>query len=223
MNAAIRTAIAAAVSLGLCASLGLSTAQAETHALIMTIGAYKNGVPQLGGVRYDAASAKTIAERMGVKDANMRFYKDDDLTLEGMRKAFAELDDRVAPGDQVFVYYSGHGTRQKVSDPTERCAEALVTVDGEGFTDTEMEAQLKRLSSKAQKIIALLDACHSGGVTTRSVGPTKGAPLFASKFAPRGGSDSCERPVNVLTRSISQNLTARGTGANNYVYIAAAR
>lgn len=223
MNAVVRAATAAALSFSLGAWLGISPAQAETHALIMTIGAYKNGVPQLGGVRFDAASAKTIAERMGVKDVNMRFYKDDELTLEGMRKAFADLDERVAPGDQVFVYYSGHGTRQKVSDPTERCAEALVTVDGEGFTDTEMEAQLKRLSSKAQKIIALLDACHSGGVTTRSVGPAKGAPLFSAKFAPRSGSDSCERPVNVLTRSISQQLGTRGAGANNYVYIAAAR
>jgi hypothetical protein len=160
---------------------------------------------------------------MGVKENNMRFYKDDELTLEGMRRAFAELDERVAPGDQVFVYYSGHGTRQRVSDPAERCAEALVTVDGEGFTDVEMEAQLKRLSSKAQKIIALLDACHSGGVTTRSVGPARSAPLFASKFAPRGGNDSCERPVNVLTRSISLQSGKAGSGANNYVYIAAAR
>jgi hypothetical protein len=217
MNSAIRAL--AALALIAC----VLPARAETHALIMTIGAYKGGVPPLQGVRFDADSARTIAQRMGVKDSNMRYYKDDQLTLEGMRKAFADLDDRVAPGDQVFIYFSGHGTRQRVTDPNERCAEALVTVDGEGFTDTEMEAQLKRLSSKSQKIIALLDACHSGGVSTRSAGAAKGAPLFSAKFAPRSGKDSCERPVNVLTRSITLQSGTAGSGANNYVYIAAAR
>ncbi len=198
-------------------------ARAETHALIMTIGAYKGGIPQLQGVRFDGESAKQIAKRMGVKDENMRFYKDDQLTLDGMRKAFAELENRVAPGDQVFIYYSGHGTRAKVRDPEERCATALVTVNGEAYTDVEMSAELRRLNTKAQKIIALLDACHSGGVTTRSSAAAKSSLPFSSKFAPRSGADACERPVNVLTRSISAGTRSVGSGANNYVYIAAAR
>jgi hypothetical protein len=134
--------------------------RAETHALIMTIGSYKAPVIPLLGVKHDVQSARTIAERMGVAARNMRVYSDDQLTLEGMRQAFNELDQRVAPGDQVFVYFSGHGTRMRVSDPVERCSEALVTVDNQAFTDNEMEAMLKRLSDKAQKIVALLDAAR---------------------------------------------------------------
>ncbi len=215
----MKAAIGAAFVLSSVAWAGL--AHAETHALIMTIGAYQGAIPPLKGVQYDAQSAREIAERMGVKDQNMRFYKDGELTLEGMRKAFAELEERVAPGDQVFIYYSGHGTRQKVRDPEERCAEALVTADGQGFVDAEMEVDLRRLSEKAQKIVALLDACHSGGVTTRGVGPKSS--LFAPKFVARSGSDACEKPVNVLTRSIRLRSESPGSGANNYVYIAAAR
>ncbi len=216
MNVVIR-AILALSFLGLAAL----PARAETHALIMTIGAYQGAIPQLRGVQYDADSAKQIAEHMGVKDRNMRFYKDGQLTLEGMRQAFAELEQRVAPGDQVFIYYSGHGTRQRVQDPEERCAEALVTADGKGFVDSEMELDLRRLSEKAQKIVALLDACHSGGVTTR--GTAAKSALFAPKFVARSGSDSCERPVNVLTRSIRLRSESPGSGGKNYVYVAAAR
>jgi len=215
MTTAIRAALALVLACVVCGT------RAETHALIMTIGAYTGSIPPLRGVKYDAESARAIAERMGVKDANMRFYKDEELTLEGMRKAFADLEQRVAPGDQVFVYYSGHGTRAKVRDPEERCAEALVTADGQAFVDTDMEAELRRLSARAQKIVALLDACHSGGVTTRGVGASDA--LFSPKFAPRGGADACEKPVNVLTRSISLKKSSPGSGANNYVYIAAAR
>ncbi|HYD57201.1 MAG TPA: caspase family protein [Burkholderiales bacterium] len=198
----------------LCAS-----ALAETHALIMTIGEYRDGVPPLLGVRHDAESARTIARRMGVKDANIRHLSNDQLTHEGMVRAFDELYERVAENDQVFVYYSGHGSRQRVREPEERCAEALVTIDNRGFTDAELEAQLKRLSTKAQKLVVFLDACHSGGVATRSA-DAPGA-LFRPKFASRAGGDACSKPSNVLTRSL--RTRSIGRGVDNYVYIAAAR
>lgn len=201
-----------------------SAAFAEPHALIMTIGAYKGGIPPLLGVKYDADSASAIAKRMGVKDSNIRIYRDDQLTLQGMRNAFAELEERVGEGDQVFVYYSGHGGRERVQDPEDRCAESLITVNGDPFTDNELEAQLKRLSAKAQKMIVFLDACHSGGVTTRAVGGNRN-PLVAPKYFSRSvaSGEICEKPVNILRRSLTVQSRSAGSGANNYVYIAAAR
>jgi len=201
-----------------------SAAIAEPHALIMTIGAYKGGIPPLQGVKYDADSATAIARRMGVKESNIRIYRDDQLTLEGMRRAFAELEQGVGDGDQVFVYYSGHGGRERVQDPEDRCAESLVTVNGEPFTDSELEAQLKRLSAKAQKMIVFLDACHSGGVTTRAASGSRNtlvSPKYFSRSVASG--EVCERPVNILRRSLSVQSRSAGSGANNYVYIAAAR
>jgi hypothetical protein len=202
----------------LCA-LFIPPAFAETHALIMTIGEYRDGVPPLAGVRYDAESAHAIARRMGVKDQNIRYYKDGELTHAGMEKAFEDLYQRVADNDQVFIYYSGHGGRQLVRDPEERCAESLVTIDRQGFTDAELEAQLKRLSAKAQKLVVFLDACHSGGVTTRSA---PGAEMpFKPKFYARSGADACAKPTNVLTSQLRTRSVGRGV--DNYVYIAAAR
>lgn len=196
-------------------------AAAESHALIMTISAYQGGVPPLHGVAHDGESARSIARSMGVKDANMRHYRDGELTLAGMQRAFDELQERVADGDQVFIYFSGHGGRQLVRVPGERCAESLITVEGMGFIDVELESRLKRLAAKAQKLVVLLDACHSGGATQRSIRGKK--PEFAAKFFARSGPDECERPINVLTRSLGAASRSAGSGAGNYVYIAAAR
>ena len=193
---------------------------ATAHALIMTIGDYQGNIPKLKGVPYDSATATEIAHRMGVPAANIQTLKDGDLTLEGMRRAFDELEAKLGGNDQVFIYYSGHGGRQLVQeDGNERCAESLITVDGYGFIDTEMESVLKRMSQKSQKTIVFLDACHSGGVTTRSVSAANAA--FAPKsYTPPGL--SCNKPTNVLTRSISQPKPP-GSGGANFVYIAAAR
>lgn len=193
---------------------------ATAHALIMTIGDYQGNIPKLKGVPYDSATATDIARRMGVPAANIQTLKDGDLTLEGMRKALDDLEAKLGGNDQVFIYYSGHGGRQLVQeDGNERCAESLIMVDGQGFTDAEMESRLKRFSEKAQKTIVFLDACHSGGVTTRSVSAANAA--FAPKsYTPPG--QSCTKPTNVLTRSISQPKPP-GSGGANFVYIAAAR
>jgi hypothetical protein len=205
---------AAAAAALLCAS-----AHAETHALIMAIGNYNiPGAAPLKGVPRDVESAKEIARRMGVKDANVTVLRDGELTYDGMSGAFEGLQDRIAPNDDVFIYYSGHGSRQLVKDPEERCAEALVTYDGQGFIDAEVETKLKGLAAKANKLVVLLDACHSGGVTTRGA---KSDARFAAKFLARSAGEACRVPVNVLKRSISSR--GPGSGAQNYVYIAAAR
>lgn len=191
------------------------------HALILIAGAYRNGIPQLKGVYEDAKSAKEIAQRMGVPASNITTLMDEQLTLEGMRQAFADLAKRVRPGDDVFIYYSGHGGRQLLQDAGgERCAESLVTIDGYGYMDTEMSAQMKQLSARAKKVVMFIDSCHSGSVTTRSLS----ASLPEGWVAKTGtGKDNCAVPTNVLTRSLAAGQNTSGSGAGNFVYIAAAR
>jgi hypothetical protein len=55
----------------------------------------------------------------------------------------------------------------------------------------------------------------------RSAG--KGEPAFTPKYWAKGGSDACEKPVNRLTRGLRLDARRAGSGAQNYVYIAAAR
>lgn len=195
------------------------------HALILAIGNYPAPITPLAGVAHDIESAKSIARRMGVPEQNLHVLHDQELTLAGMKQAFADLQQRVRPNDQVFIYYSGHGGRSLAIDetPPDRCAESLITYDGYGFRDTLMESYLKALATKAQKIIVFIDACHAGGVTTRSLPANHNG--LTPKFwdDPAAQAAACARPSNVLTRSWGAAAQTRGLGGGNFIYIAAAR
>lgn len=198
-------------------------ASIHAYALILTIGDYGNGIPRLTGVKHDGETASEIARRMGVPPENILRYSDSQLTLEGMRRALDDLARRLVGGDQVFIYYSGHGSRQLVEDAEggERCAESLVSVDGQALTDSELEKRLKAIAAKAQKTIVFLDACHSGGVTTRGMAPQNAA-YSPKSWTPPG--KNCTKPTNVLTRGIIlTKAKGDGYGGNNFVHIAAAR
>ncbi|MCS6764581.1 MAG: caspase family protein [Candidatus Protistobacter heckmanni] len=196
-------------------------ASESMHALIMIAGAYQNGIPQLKGVYEDAKTASEIAERMGVPKENLTVLSNVQLTLEGMRKAFTDLAARVRPGDDVFIYYSGHGGRQLIQDDSgERCAESLVTIDGYGYLDKEMSAQLKVLSLNAKKVVVFVDSCHSGGVITRAIGSK--APAGWVPKSGRAG-DVCSVPTNVVKRSLTAGQGVPGSSAANFVYVAAVR
>ncbi len=195
---------------------------ATTHALMLSIGEYPNGITPLTGVKYDIESARKIAHSLGVKDENILQFRDADLTLAGMRKAFETFNKQVGANDEVFIYYSGHGGRSYVKDPEERCAESLVTFDGENYIDAELSSRLTELSAKTRRLIVFLDACHSGGVTTRGVAGKKPS-RFTPKYWSKGQSDACGKPSNIITTGLQQKTRSLGTGTLNYVYIAAAR
>lgn len=197
-------------------------AQATSHALIMSIGDYQAGIPRLEGVKYDMESARIIAHKLGVKDENILQLHDGELTLAGMRAAFDNFTKQVGANDEVFIYYSGHGGRQYVKEPAERCAESLITVDGHGFTDVELSARLRELAAKTRRIIVFLDACHSGGVTARAIHGAKKS-RFTPKYWSKGQSDACGTPSNIIMQNLGQQTRSLGSGAQNYVYIAAAR
>ncbi len=199
-----------------CSLLGSAGARAEAQALIMAISVYQGAVPALKGVTFDVANAKSIARRMGVREANITVYRDQQLTLAGMRKAFDDFYQRLQPDDQAFVYFSGHGGRWFVESEN-RCAESIVAVDGEHLIDSEMESRLKQIAQKAEKVIVFFDSCHSGGVSTRALGQAK----FVPKTWP--GAMTCEKPVNVLTRSVAAAAKTTGSGGNNYVVVASSR
>lgn len=194
----------------------------QIHALILAAGDYKApGITPLRGVPHDIKTATEIATRLGVSEKNIQVIKDADLTLEGIRQAFKKLDENVKPGDDVFVYYSGHGARQLIKEESgERCAESLVTIDGFAFNDAELSDNLSRLAQTAKKIIVFFDACHSGGVSTRSAKFGEFVPKTASL---PGQGKACDIPSNIVKRSIAAKSATRGAGGANYVYIAAAR
>lgn len=203
---------------------GAPLARPSAHALILTIGEYQGRITPLKGVRHDAVSGILMARGLGVPEDQIISLGNEALTVEGLHQAFNQLDRRVKTNDEVFVYYSGHGARLKSFDGrADRCAEALVSVDGQGFMDTELSSRLDHLAQRARRVVVFLDACHSGGVTTRAV---SGADAFTGKAwtpvnAKTGEAESCEHPSNALTRGLQE--AKAGSGKLNFVHIAAAR
>lgn len=194
--------------------------QPSSHALIMAVGDYPAGIPALSAATQDLDAAVMMANGMGVPEENMVVLKDAELSLEGMRKAFDGLLERVLPGDQVFIYFSGHGTRMSVRDGgEERCAEGLLAADGDVLTDTEIENLFKNLSRKARRVVTFFDACHSGGTATRAVGLNG----FKPKYWNKPNSTRCSTPSNALSHGLPTRALSNSPSAGNFVHIASSR
>ena len=85
---------------------------AASHALIIGIGKYRN-FPEntLDGPPNDARVLRdTLAKSWGFPAANIDLLLDEQATGAAIRQHLGALRDRVKTGDQVFVYFSGHGT-----------------------------------------------------------------------------------------------------------------
>jgi len=111
-----------------------SIPKASRHALIIGIGEYAtSGVMSLKGVKNDMQSAQLIAQTMSIPDDNIRYLRDEQATAQQIRQAVEDLNARVRPGDRVFVYYSGHGTRWVDPKEPDHCTEGLLSTDGKAI------------------------------------------------------------------------------------------
>jgi len=205
-----------------------SIPKASRHALIIGVGEYKvSGVMSLKGVPNDMQSAKQMAMAMSIPEDNITYLRDHQATADQIRQAIQDLNARVRPGDRVFVYYSGHGTRWV--DPKgnpDHCTEGLLSTDGQAITNTEVGELLSPIANKTDKLMVFYDACHSGGIAsqplrTRSMGASAGQ--LTPKFVGALSSEACAKPANMKTRSLSTELGAKGILPENIVSIAASR
>lgn len=205
-----------------------SIARASRHALIIGIGAYdRPGIAALPGVRHDVASARAMAGAMSIPDGNVRVLRDHEVTAARIGEEFAQLNARVQPGDRVFIYYSGHGTRHAdATAPKEGCVEAWMAADTVPVTNAQVAALLKPIADKTDKLMVFYDAGHSGGIiglppVTRALQQT-GASLVP-KFAAQGTASACAVPSNVPMRELTSEIHRLGALPQNVVHIASSR
>lgn len=215
-------------SLALAACLCVSgAAQAAHHGLILWIGDYGNPRSNLPGIDLDAAHARKIALAMGVPEANIRELSNAQLTQSAVASALTSLTDRIAPGDKVFIYYSGHGGQVQGRVSGSRCTEGLVTRDPTLFEDFRLEQSLEKLGNKAAQVVVMNDSCFSGGAATKSIGALPSG--MVAKFFPEseklGGttvsaSHQCGNAVNKMGRALV--LATQAKSATRVLHIAAA-
>lgn len=164
-----------------------AAAHAAAHALILTID-YGNTPHALSGIDADKDLAVAMAQRMGIPNRNIILRRNGSLDLAGMKRAFATLEARVAPGDAVFIYYSGHGRQGDKLRPAKgenKCTESLVTSDLRSYPDYQLEAVLNRLAQKARTVLMLNDSCFSGGQATRPLGSSSASTAQIKTILPK--------------------------------------
>ena len=211
-------------------TLGLRSlpARVNRHALIIGISRYADaGTPPLPGARIDKQSATQMAQAMQVPQSNIQYLQDAEATEASIRKALQDMTARVQDGDRVFIHYSGHGTRY--NDPASGgCVEALLAYDGGNITNREMADMLKTITHKTDKLFVMYDACHSGGlvqnassVRTRGILNANDEGVLRPKFS--NISQECGRPVNVKTRNLEVEVTAKGVLPQDIIHVSASR
>lgn len=95
-------------------------------------------------------------------------------TYENIIAKFKQITEMAKSGDQVYIHYSGHGGRASTSFPTLKgdngVDETLVPINIEDVStryvrDIELAKIFQDMVDKGLLVTAVLDSCHSGGMT----------------------------------------------------------
>ncbi len=199
------TAIAAVWCL---ASMALQTtaAKAEDRALVIGIGTYEN-LPQdmfLHGPKNDVKAIQALLTgTLKFKPGAIRVLTDEKATRHAMLSSMDEwLIAGTAPGDRVYLYFSGHGLQVKdiSGDEEDGMDEAISTYDIKAgdddwtnvILDDDLEAVLEKLKGRAVTLV--IDACHSGTIS-RSLSPQAVSGLQGARYLPRPFAKSAKQPA----------------------------
>ena len=144
---------------------------ARRRALLIGIDAYRH-VSSLRGPVNDALSmASFLTEHAGYRDPDVRTLLDEEATRANVLAAIEDwLVVGTVPGDEAFLFFSGHGFQQpdESGDEADRRDETWVPVDASVengvvkgmIVDDEVAVLMKRLSGRRVQVV--IDACHSG-------------------------------------------------------------
>lgn len=143
------------------------------RALLVGVDAYENVRSLKGSVADARAMQDFLVARAGYRPEDIRLLLDGEATRDGILAAAQDwLVAGTAPGDEAFLFFSGHGFQQPDGadrDESDGMDETLVpvdaSVDGNGvvdgmIVDDELAALLDELAGRRVRVV--VDACHSG-------------------------------------------------------------
>ena len=152
------------------------------HAVVIGIRGYRGQLPPAEFADGDARlMSRYLTRALGYEDANVATLINDQATKSDFEKHFDRwLPSRVKAGDEVFVYYSGHGA------PNAATGDAyLMPYDGDPAYLAETAYPLSKMYAALAKLPArstvVMDSCFSGA-GGRSVLPQGARPLVTVKL-----------------------------------------
>lgn len=141
---------------------------ATGYAVVVGVANYGNIMPLPEAVLNDArdiAATLTSDAYCGYEPRNVHLLLDGNATLTRIRKALDSVAGNSGPDDTVVIFFSGHGAR--LGDPADPESALLPfecdgrTLETTSLSETEFSSALQRIP--AQRLLVLIDACHSGG------------------------------------------------------------
>lgn len=130
----------------------------DKFALIVGIGDYPGTASDLAGVRYDVADVSNFLSTDNVwSGTDVDVLTDQAATKTALAAALDTLSDEADSGDDVLLYYSGHG----YSDG------GLVCSDYTEYSVSELYSSLVELGEKVGSsghVTVILDSCYSGAL-----------------------------------------------------------
>jgi|CXWL01.1.fsa_nt_gi hypothetical protein len=186
------------------------------HAVVIGVERYRENLPKADFAAGDARLAAEYFKRvLGVPEQNVALLIDERATKSDFEKHFERwLPNRVEAGDEVYVYFSGHGA------PNPAKGDAyLVPYDGDPTYIDQTGYGLKRLYEQlgklpAKSVLVAMDSCFSGA-GGRSVIAQGARPLVAVAAV-----DDIPAKITVLAASagnqISNSYQEKGHGLFTY-------
>ena len=151
-------------------------AKAERYALLVGVGNYPKS--PLEGPKYDvAAIRKVLTENWSFPAGNITVLLDEQGTKDNIISAIKSLYDKSRSGDELFLYFSGHGTSASDQDlrfPLPTTSGAYIPYDiREAKTikqavkklvigKQDLKPVLTRLDKGGRHVFIAIDACYSG-------------------------------------------------------------
>jgi hypothetical protein len=145
----------------------------KRYAVIIGISKYED--KEVIGLKYADEDAKAFYDFLrsplsgmgGFEPENIQILLNEAATYRNMKVALFDFLKNATENDVVYIYYAGHGA----PDPDRRDNLYLLPYDtkatqigGTGFPMEDMNKALRQVTA-AHKVL-IIDACHSGGVTT---------------------------------------------------------
>jgi hypothetical protein len=127
------------------------------------IDAYR-GIEALPNCVNDATDMIALLRQNGVPPAQLVLMTDQQCRREAMLDALGDLAKRSKAGDEVMIYFSGHGSYKKdeSGDEADGVDETWVTVELDQLLDDELEAAIAKIPGT---VYVISDSCHSGTVS----------------------------------------------------------
>ncbi|MTI19888.1 hypothetical protein E1176_02530, partial [Fulvivirga sp. RKSG066] len=173
---------------------------AKNHLFIVGVNNYENW-PSLNNAVKDATDvASVLMKKYGFEFENTTIIKDEQATRGNIYKGLRSLIEKVAPGDNLFIYFSGHGYFDELLNEGYWVpADAEINNVGDYLSNSDLLKVIKNVESQHTFLVA--DACFSGSLFVDSNrGYAENVEQYKSRWALASG-----RLEVVSDGSIGQN------------------